>query len=301
LFDVGLHKAAGSVAGGEQQIKGMEMMTRKVAVAMVGIPERLLGVLHRVFDRSRTRSSTQDMSIQDTLIHYMPLASGGETEALVVLLGRDLKAPESSRWGRSVAAILPLNDLIDKAVCSGGAQHQPMSFSDLLRALDEICLRHFAMQDAGLQRKSDPARAGDASSRSAAEQALRLVHGWKRSNVLLVTDENRRVDETAFEGMAKDEIEFELAASPGEALRKSAQDDFDLAILDVDALEGQAYTLCRKLMQRRGDGRLKVLLMGQHRGVLEQWRGRWAGSEGLIPGPEEPEGFRAGVARVLQR
>ncbi len=255
---------------------------------MVGIPERMLGVLHLVFERSRTRST----------IHYMPLDAGGETDALVVLLGRDLKAPEPSRWGRSVAAILPLADLIDGAVRSGSAHHVPMSFSDLIRGLDEICLRHFAIRYAEPEGKGE-LLPGYADAKSSAPSIV-SIRAWTRSNVLLVT-EGHRVDEAAFERMAQDEIDFELAASPGEALRKSALDSFDLAILDVDALEGQAYTLCRELMQRRGDGRLRVLLMGQRRGMLEQWRGRWAGSEGLIPGPDEPEGFRAGVTKVLHR
>jgi PleD family two-component response regulator len=267
----------------------MDMSTRKVAVALVGIPERLHGALNLVFERSRTSST----------IHYVLLAEGGKTDALLVLLGQDLKAPDASRWGASVAAMIPLADVIDGAVRAGQGQAQSTSFSDIIHALDGICLRHFA----SIESASDPVSAGNArhsADSSAAFAAAWPTRAFKRSNILLVT-EGHRIVESAFERMAQDEIDFEVVESPGEALEKSALDRFDLAILDVDTLEGQAYSLCRELTQRRGDGSLRVVLMGQRRGMLEQWRGRWAGSEGLIPGPDEPDGFRAGVARVLHR
>lgn len=265
------------------------MSARKVAVALVGIPERLQGALTLVFQRSRTSST----------IHYVPLAEGGKTDALLVLLGQNLKAPDASQWGASVVAMIPLADVIDGAVRARHRQTQSTSFSDIIHALDDICLRHFA----SIESASGAAATGNAphsADSGAAFAAAWPTRAFKRSNVLLVT-EGHRLGEPAFERMAQDEIDFAVVGSPGEALEKSALDRFDLAILDVDALEGQAYRLCRELTQRRGDGSLRVVLMGQRRGMIEQWRGRWAGSEGLIPGPDEPDGFRAGVARVLQR
>jgi CheY-like chemotaxis protein len=265
------------------------MSARKVAVALVGIPERLQGALHLVFERSRSSST----------IHYVPLAEGGRTDALVVLLGRNLKAPDASRWGASVAVMIPLADLIDGAVRAGHGHTQTTSFSDIIHALDEICLRHFELIESnpGIASRGDaPLSDGSGAAFAAAWPAPVL----KRSNVLLVS-EGHHLGVPALERMTGDEIDFEVVASPGEALEKSALDRFDLAILDVDTLDGQAYSLCRELMQRRGDGSLRVLLMGHRRGMVEQWRGRWAGSDGLIPGPDEPDGFRAGVARVLQR
>jgi CheY-like chemotaxis protein len=267
----------------------MDMSARKVAVALVGIPERLQGALTLVFERSRTSPTIQ----------YVPLAEGGKTDALVVLLGQNLKAPDAARWGASVAAMIPLADVIDCAVRSRHGQTQTTSFADIIHALDDICLRHFASIESasGAVSTGDAPHSADPSTAFAAAWPPRV---FKRSNVLLVT-EGHGIGEPAFERMAQDEIDFEVVGSPGEALEKSALDRFDLAILDVDMLEGQAYRLCRELTQRRGDGSMRVVLMGQRRGMLEQWRGRWAGSEGLIPGPDEPDGFRAGVARVLHR
>lgn len=258
-------------------------------MALVGIPARLLGLLNLVFERSRTRPT----------IHYVPLAEGGKTDALVVLLGKNLKAPEASRWGASVAAMIPLTDLMAGAVRSGDGQAQSNSLSHIVQALDDICLRYFSSTVSA----SGPASAGN--SQLSVESGAAFASAWPtrafmRSNVLLVT-ERHRIGKSAFERMAQDEIDFELVGSPVEALERNALDRFDLAILDVDALQGQAYRLCRELTQRRGDTSLRVVLMGQRRGMLAQWRGRWAGSEGFIPGPDEPDGFRAGVARMLHR
>lgn len=260
------------------------MLTRTVAVAMVGVSERMRAALALVLERSVQREG----------IRYVALDKGGNSDALVILLGPGLTAPEPARWGPAVVAMLPLSDLLERTLSAHHELHLVASFSDLLRALDELCLRYF---DALPERADATVSAGMEGLSTGASRA-RADPLRRRRSILLVSD-GQRQDTVFFENLARDEIDFELVNSPDDALRMVALDRFDLAILDLDSLESQAYRLCSELTQRRSPNRMPVLMMGHARGVLEQWRGRFAGCDGFIPGPEAPSEFRAGVAKML--
>ncbi len=109
------------------------MKSKRVAIAWVGVPDRIVGVMRLVLERASERSGIQ----------YVALDAGGETDALVIVLGNGLGAPDPARWGPSVVAMIPLAKLIEGRSQLRAGDVCPSAFSGLISSLDQVCLRYF--------------------------------------------------------------------------------------------------------------------------------------------------------------
>lgn len=109
------------------------MKSKRVAIAWVGVPDRIVGVMHLMLERASGRPG----------IRYVPLDAGGETDALVIVLGNGLGAPDPTRWGPSVVAMIPLANLIDGRSQLRAGDASPSAFSGMISSLDQVCVRYF--------------------------------------------------------------------------------------------------------------------------------------------------------------
>ncbi|MDZ4811837.1 MAG: hypothetical protein SGI99_04390 [Pseudomonadota bacterium] len=109
------------------------MKSKRVAIAWLGVPDRILGVMRLVLERASGRPGIQ----------YVLLDAGGETDALVIVLGNGLGAPDPARWGPSVVAMIPLAKLIDGRSQLRAGDASPSAFSGMISSLDQICVHYF--------------------------------------------------------------------------------------------------------------------------------------------------------------
>jgi two-component system OmpR family response regulator len=115
---------------------------------------------------------------------------------------------------------------------------------------------------------------------------------------ILLIDDDERLGSLLSRYFARHELQLESALRPSAGLKKLAQGNFNLVILDVMLPEMDGFEVCRAI---RRESEIPIIMLTARGEVMDRVVGLELGADDYLPKPFEPRELVARIQNILKR